>query len=339
MLLVKVVVEPRGDRRANDPRRPYISGTFGALFTAFLMLWAGYLFHLGSPESIQLGGLKVGEMVPPALAKVPFVPAPEFWTGILTVLWYNRIAIPSYVLGDVLPGGTWYFFPVALGVKTPLAFLGLAFVGALVSVHAAWTRRRWGFAVPLAVAVALLAASMTNNIALGLRHLLPVYPMLAILVGVGTASLWHRRGGTRPWRIAVGLLAGWLLVSSVRAHPDYLASFNEIAAADPEHYLLASDLDYGQDVGRLADTLRVRGIDSVTVYLFSFPDDKLLRSPKHVTHVDWRVATPPATGWVAASALILRTLPGMAWLQKEKPVARVGTSIYLYHLAAAPRAR
>lgn len=338
MLLVKVVVEPREGRRATDPRRPYISGTFGVLFTAFLMLWAGYLFHLGSPESIKLGGLEVGKMVPPGLAKVPFVPAPEFWTGILTVLWYNRISIPAYVLGNVVPGGAWYFFPVALGVKTPLALLALGFVGAVTSIHAAWTHRRWGFAVPLAVAVALLAATMTNNIALGLRHLLPVYPMLAILAAVGAASLWHRRGGTRRWRVAVGLLGAWLAIASVRAHPDYLASFNEIASADPEHYLLASDLDYGQDVGRLADTLRARGIDSVTAYLFSFPDRKLLSSPKRVTEVDWRVATPPATGWVAASALILRTLPGMAWLRGEKPVAKVGTSIYLYHLAPPPGA-
>ena len=44
------------------------------------------------------------------------------------------------------------------------------------------------------------------------------------------------------------------------------------------------------------------------------------------------------TGWVAASATILRTLPGMAWLARETPVARVGTSIYLYHVGPAPGA-
>jgi hypothetical protein len=237
-----------------------------------------------------------------------------------------------------VPGGAWYFFPVALGVKTPLAFLCFAFVGGLVSVYAAWTHRRWGFAVPLAVALAIFGTAMSNHIALGLRHLLPIYPMLAILAGVGGASLWHRRGGTPRWRAAVGVLAAWLVFASVRAHPDYLASFNEIASTDPEHYLLASDLDYGQDVGRLGDALRDRGVDSVTLYLFAFPDDRLLSSPKHVTNVDWRVATPPASGWVAASSLILRTLPGMAWLRQQAPVARVGSSIYLYHIPAPPAA-
>ena len=336
MLLVKLLIEPRPPRRWWQPPKPYASATVGVAVTAFLVLWAGYRFHLGTLDSIQLGGLKLGDLVPPAVATLPLVPAPEFWTGVLTVVWYNRIAIPAYVLGEVMPGGAWYFFPVALGVKTPLAFLCLAFVGAVVAAHAAWTNRRWAFAAPSAVALALLGAAMTNHIALGLRHLLPIYPLLAILTGVGFASLWHRRGGSRRWRVAAGLLTGWLVVASVRAHPDYLSSFNEVASSRPEHFLLSSDLDYGQDVGRLADTLRARGTDSVTVYLFAFPDDQLLSSPKHVTYVDWRVATPPATGWVAASALILRTLPGMAWLERRTPVARIGTSIYLYYVPPRP---
>ena len=46
------------------------------------------------------------------------------------------------------------------------------------------------------------------------------------------------------------MLGLWLLAASVRAHPDYLADFNEIARKRPEHFLLTSDLDYGQDVGR-----------------------------------------------------------------------------------------
>ena len=336
MLLAKLLIEPRPARRRWEPSKPYALATVGAAVTAFLELWAGYRFHVGTPDSIQLGGLKLGELVPPGVAGLPIVPAPEFWTGVLTVIWYNRIAIPAYVLGDVVPGGTWYFFPVALGVKTPLAFLCLAFVGALVAAHAAWTHRRWSFAVAPAVALALLAAAMTNHIALGLRHLLPIYPLLAILVGVGFASLWHRRGGTRRWRVAAGLLAGWLLVASLRADPDYLSSFNEIASSQPEHFLLSSDLDYGQDVGRLADTLRAQAIDSLTAYLFAFPDEELLSSLKHVTYVDWRVATPSATGWVAASALILRTLPGMEWLRRRTPAVRVGTSIYLYYVPPGP---
>ena len=302
------------------PQPDYFFATLGVLLTAFLVLWAGYRFHVGTLESIQLGGLKIGAFVPPELARARVVPAPEFWTGLLIVLWYNRLSLPAYVLGEVVPGGTWYFFPLALGVKTPLAFLVLLAIGAVVTVVVALRHRLWACAIPLATALALLGAGMTNRIALGLRHMLAIYPMLAIMAGVGGASLWYLRTGRRFGRLAVGrvasgILTAWLIASSLAAHPDYLSYFNEIASSRPEHFLLNSDLDYGQDVGRLADTLRARGIDSVTVYLFAFRDDRLLSGPSHVAYPDWRNGPPPpVTGWVAASSLLLRAIPGIPWL-------------------------
>ena len=37
----------------------------------------------------------------PGIARLPIVPAPEFWSGLIAVAWYNQISIPTYVLGDV----------------------------------------------------------------------------------------------------------------------------------------------------------------------------------------------------------------------------------------------
>jgi len=241
--------------------------------------------------------------------------------------------MPAYALGKILPGGTWYFFPLAIGVKAPLGFLALALVGAVLSVSRSWRERRWRLAVPAAVALALLAASMRSTIAIGGRHVLPLYPLLAILAGVGAAGLW--RAGGLP-RVGVLVLGAWLLAASVRAHPDYLADFNEIARERPEHFLLTSDLDYGQDVGRLADALKARGIDSVTVYLFSFPDNRALGSPRYVAWPEWHHATPPpATGWIAASSWVLYGVPGIPWLQQHRPVARIGRTIYLFYVPPA----
>ena len=320
---------------AHPPRRRkgqgYFILTLNILLVGFLVVWAGYDFHVGTPDSIQLGGLKLGDFVSPRLASLPIVPAPEFWNGLITVAWYNRISIPTYVLGDVKPGGAWYFFPVAIGVKTPIAFLILAIIGAVVSVTTAVKRREWYFAAPLTAAAAMLALGMSSRIAFGLRHLLAIYPMLAILAGVGAGFLWHVRVGQRFGRTVVVLLMMWLVMASVRAHPDYLANFNEIASRRPEHFLLVSDLDYGQDAARLADTLRARGIDSVTVYLFTFRDDSLFKSVRAVSYPNWRAGRPlPVTGWVAASSLMVLGIPGIPWLASLTPVTRVGKSIGLY---------
>ena len=348
MVLLKAIVEP-----PEPPVHPmhavlgprYALATLAVPVIAFLVVWAGYRFHLGTLDSIQLGGLRIGAFVPPDVARARIVPAPEFWTGLLTVLWYNRLSLPAYVLGEVVPGGVWYFFPVAIGVKTPLAFLVLLVIGIVVTLYVALRHRLWTCAIPLVTAVAILGAGMTNRIALGLRHLLAIYPMLAIMAGVGGASLWYLHSGRLLGRLAVGrvlsgVLAAWLIASSLAAHPDYLAYFNEAAASRPEHFLLNSDLDYGQDVGRLADTLRARGIDSVTVYLFAFRDDSLMKGPSHVDYPDWRAGPPPpVTGWVAASSLLRRAIPGIPWLRDRQPVARIGTSIDLFYLPPDPRRR
>ena len=341
LAVLRAVVAPKPPPRHlmhAVPEPSYFEATLGALLTAFLVLWAGYRFHLGTLNEIQLGGLRVGPLVPPDVAGVRAVPAPEFWVGLLTILWYNRLDLPAYVLGQVVPGGTWYFFPLAIAVKTPLAVLALAAIGAVVTVVVAVRHRLWACAIPLVTTLALLGVGMTNKIALGLRHLLAVYPMLAILAGVGGASLWHLRTGRRLGRLAVGrvvsgVLAAWLIASSLAAHPDYLAYFNEAAASRPEHFLLNSDLDYGQDVGRLADTLRARGIDSVTVYLFAFRDDELLAGPSYIAYPNWREGPPPpVTGWVAASSLLWRAIPGIPWLRGRTPAARVGRSIDLFYI-------
>jgi hypothetical protein len=333
--LVAMLFLSAATRGATPPGRHrghgYFILTLDVVLVGFLVVWAGYGFHLGTLDSIRLGGLNLGDFVSPRLASLPIVPAPEFWSGLITVAWYNRLSIPTYVLGDVKPGGAWYFFPVAIGVKTPLAFLALAALGAAVSVGTAIRRREWHFAVPLCAASVMLVLGMSSRIAFGLRHLLSIYPMLATLAAVGAAYLWHLRRAQRFGRTVVVLLVMWLVIASVRAHPDYLADFNEIASKRPEHFLLVSDLDYGQDAARLADTLRARRIDSVTVYLFTFRDDSLFTSVREVSYPNWRAGSPPpVTGWVAASELLVKGIPGIPWLASRTPVTKVGRSIGLY---------
>jgi hypothetical protein len=53
------------------------------------------------------------------------VPAPEFISGIEAVLKHNQRGHVSYLLGVRNVGGFWYYYPLALAVKTPLAMLVL----------------------------------------------------------------------------------------------------------------------------------------------------------------------------------------------------------------------
>jgi hypothetical protein len=62
---------------------------------------------------------------------------------------------------------------------------------------------------------------------IGLRHILPIYPFLFVLLGGSAVLLWQSGGA---WtRRCLPLLAVWQLVSCLAAYPHYLAYFNELA--------------------------------------------------------------------------------------------------------------
>jgi len=124
-------------------------------------------------------------------------------------------------------------------------------------------------------------------------------------------------------------------VESARAHPEYLSYFNQLAGAHPERVLLDSDLDWGQDLDRLADTLRARGIRRVAVSIYTKADLEQHGLPEFTE----LAPNTPVTGWVAISAFRLylgylgdSPFDDFAWLRRYTPVAEVGKSIYLYHI-------
>ena len=57
--------------------------------------------------------------------------------GIASVRAHNAEGHSSYLLGRVSTSGFWYYFPVVLGVKTPIAFLILLLLGFWI----AWKNR------------------------------------------------------------------------------------------------------------------------------------------------------------------------------------------------------
>jgi hypothetical protein len=131
----------------------------------------------------------------------------------------------------------------------------------------------------------------------------------------------------------VGLLV-WQLGSSLAAHPDYLAYFNELAGKHPERILVDSDLDWGQDLLRLVEELRARHVERVAIAYNGSADLSRHGLPA------FRPLVPhqPTTGWIAISEMRLKIGEGrppydeFAWLEAYEPVARVGRSIRLYYV-------
>ncbi|MEQ8967142.1 MAG: phospholipid carrier-dependent glycosyltransferase [Azospirillaceae bacterium] len=317
------------------PRR--LAALPAALALALGVVWATYGFSvtpIAPPASADpRAWLADGPVVSPD-AWLP-VPGWSYWRGIKDVAAQNRAGHAPYFLGETGDDeGDWRFFPVMLAVKLPLGFLGLVAIGAGVAVARVRRSRDRSVAMPLAAAGAIVLAVLPSDINIGLRHILPVLPLLALVAGAGAAALIGARHA-RPAAIglAVVLLAAHA-VEGARAHPDYLAHFNALAGGQPEAITVDSDLDWGQDLDRLSSALEARGVDRVNLGYTGTADPARHGLPP-ITPLD---STRPPAGWVAVSLHRLMTDPDLAWLRAMEPVATVGRSIRLYHLDPGPEA-
>lgn len=243
-----------------------------------------------------------------------------FIAGLKEVRLQNTGGHRAFLFGEMRWHGWWYYFPVALFFKTPIPFLVLAIGGCF-----AMTSNR--AEVPLAAA-AILGVAMTSRINIGIRHLMPVYAPLAI--GAAVAILQFRR-----MRIASALLAAWLFIGSVAAHPDYLPWFNGFAR-HPEAILNDSNLDWGQDVLRLVRYTRREHVQSISLLLFFSGDYDHIGLPPHEVIKDVKeIHGPFAISEMEIAIGMTHSEKVRTWLERligGKPYKRIGKSIRMYDL-------
>jgi hypothetical protein len=310
-----------------------------------VILWASYKFSHASIREISPGPDKIVTRVMGTstgargahflIAKVQ-LPMPELLEGLRQLRDINAAHPPSYLFGHIKRGGWWYFYPVAIMVKTPLAVLLLALVGA-VGLGMTWfrTRRDWQAAVPIVAFLGPIVIAAPTRLDIGVRHVMPVFAFLSMLGAVGAIKLWNYQhsGGSKSggWagKAAVVVLLVWAAVSSARAHPDYLSYFNELGGQTPENILLISDFDWGQDLARLSTYLREHQVQHISVAYDGFFDPNALGFPD-MEYLDCRGAV---SGWVAVEVRRARLYPDCyPWLNKQHMVARVGKTELIYYV-------
>ena len=262
-----------------------------------LVIWAAYRFSFGP------------------------VPAPELFDGIRGLLQHNARGHDSYVLGERHHFGVWYFFPVLLAVKTPLALLLLL----AWSLARAW-RRRFSIDSALAYSAGILLVAMMGRINIGVRHVLPIYCGLAVICAVAAADL-IRQGRTVP-TLGLFALLGWQAISGAFHHPDYLAYTNEITGNHPESFVAESDLDWGQDMKLVAAFLERQGAKQAafTPYCASYLDAGRAFPP--ITPTNWY---HPLPGWNIVSLSGLKVYDHPGWANGRTPDARIGRTHWAFY--------
>jgi hypothetical protein len=253
-----------------------------------------------------------------------------FVAGLRIFFTHGDSGHPTFLLGTPSNVGWWYYYPVALLVKTPPPLLLLGAIGAFASLRELRATRDWRGAVPVLSIASIIAVSMAVRVDIGIRLVLPVYPLLAIVGARGAKELLGSAQRAAARGIVAALLAASIAIA-VRTHPDHLAYFNALAGDHPEHVLVDSNLDWGQDLFRLRDTLRSRGVrDSVRIAYFGTIAPEAAGIPN--SRVLFLHERP--SGWVAASETYLAgewTGGAYTWLLAHPAVARIGPSMRLWY--------
>jgi 4-amino-4-deoxy-L-arabinose transferase-like glycosyltransferase len=258
-----------------------------------------------------------------------------FLEGIIALKAHNDSGHLSFLLGQQRSTGWWYFYLVALAAKTPIPLLVCGPIGMVVMAREGWQARDAWRLAPLLLFLTLLAfASAFSHINIGIRHVLVLYPFMALGAAHLLALAWGvlRKAALGPLAVVgqgvLVVLVGWQMLTLWTANPDYLPYFNE-AVAHPEQVLVDSDLDWGQDLRRLEQRAAEIKIPKLNLAYRGTANLARESLPPYVIMPPWK----PVTGWVAISALaVVHDPKGYAWLDAYKPLELVGKTIELYYI-------
>ena len=157
---------------------------------AILTLWATYGFSVGHVRegmNLSADSIPSFRQFPAPVARAgrwlvasdPLIPVPALIKGVADAWVLNKEKPAAYLLGHIKEGGWWYFFLVGVAVKSPLPFLVLAGVG-IISLKTFDPQRRWRAMAPPLAALAVLLVTMPVKYNAGVRHVMVVFPLLAI---------------------------------------------------------------------------------------------------------------------------------------------------------------
>lgn len=355
----------------------------------FLLVWVVYTpFTWNYPQDLQIRdatttlatyGTRTPVNFTLTLIENPVTrPFGQYLFGVLMAQQRAAGGNTTYFLGEVSAEGFPLYFPLLYLTKEPLALHILT----LIALGFLWHKIRkkqsgvpWWERMRAAVqehffdfsALVFLTiywtASLTSALNIGIRHVLPTFPFIYILVS-RQISNWlttHQEANPHTWGgwlhniyqiyikalpkiFLVALLLIWMALGTIATFPHFMSYYNELGGGAKEGYRIAvdSNYDWGQDLTRLKAYMTRHHIEKIALHYFGGGEPTYYLDN---TFEPWWSSRGPAAGWFAISASVRegswgRYTHGLSikpedtyeWLKPYQPVARAGQSIFIYKL-------
>ena len=284
----------------------------------------------------------------------------HYGLGVLMVTQRSIGGNTTYFLGEVNKNAWKKYFPIVYFIKEPLAFWGLVVI-VLLNLAVIfkpnkyklghWMKNYFTEFAMLTWLAIYWYASITANLNIGVRHLLPTYGFVFMLLAGQLANIENRlKIINRKKYIAagsvVGILLGWYLFENLKTFPSYLTYFNQTVGGPKGGYLYVvdSNVDWGQDAKRLADWVNKNGVTKISLDYFGWADAGYYLGNKYVWLNAGRyknarefLADNPGGGYIAVSKSFFmgsreKIETSYAWLDSYQPVADIGNSIFVWYI-------
>ena len=368
-----------------------VGGFLGASVLSLGLIWAMYAPHTAgmsnqTQDKLINGSLYTAKNQPlkHELMKVNDVPGMkplvQYVLGIAMVQERVKGGNVTFFNGQVSNQSFRWYFPELFLLKTQVPFLILGIITVTAGLAVIFRRQARSRArrvldswrtdtmewVLTLFAVFYFGFSVSGNLNLGIRHILPIYLPLFVVVSVAVVRVTRRiLRGPHPAlaAAALALLVGSYVASALVSYPSYTSYFNVIAGGSQGggKYFSDSSVDWGQDLLRFKayvdDNPQIDHIaldyfgGAITPYYFcrETTDGSTDHGSGRVAYdctgskvSEWHSANGTYTGqYLAVSQTFLESdvyyapltgITGYGYLRAMTPIAKVGGSIYVYKL-------
>ena len=276
LTLVEIACAERG-------RRKRMAGTlFGGLAAivglAVAVLWAFYGFRYAARPAGLVMNPTLSEYAAPLTGLNGWMIGhlanwrllPESYLMGITDIHYAAQQYAIFLMGHDYPHGVWWYFPVALSIKTTLGLIGLVVLAgiALISRRLRQRRELAYLFVPGAI---YLAAAIVSGMNIGTRHVLFLYPLAAMLAAAGLIALARH---SRRWLWIGGALVACHVVSVMAVFPAEMAYGNEAwgGTANTHKYLSDSSVDWAQQLPHIKQWVDAHPGEECWLAYSAYPD-------------------------------------------------------------------
>ena len=334
----------------------------------YLLVWPVYQFHVWNypPERqksdtafiLSSFSVKPVARIVVNMAETHLLrPYAQYLLGLLMVFQRTGGGNTTYFLGEISATAWKTYFPMVYILKEPISVLIFIVITLALVIGGLFKRNRsnlkkWikNHTDELAWVIIIgiyWASSVSGNLNIGLRHVLPTFPFIYLLIS-GKIGKWIKPEGQRfpsPIKLSlVAMLVLWYVIESVLTFPHYLAYFNELAGGPANGYKYAADsnLDWGQDLRRLTNYVEKNKIEKIKLDYFGGGN------PEYYLKNKYEKLDPnnknQRNGWIAVSATLLQGGRGQAakgydrdttyynWLNQYQPITQIGYSIFIYKI-------